>query len=764
MRFWIRHVFLVLACVVGPFIAAIFFDTASEIRRTRRASEIAGRLATQGLEARLTLDAHARTSQAITLAQGIGDRDLVGEVSKAIGSRKDAALTAVGEILGQVTPPGGFAWLIDEQGAVIARNGQKGPETDPLRITGHPLFVETQEGNALDGLWREGNRVSFVSAAPIVVRGQAQGAVFIAQPIDRTLLEGVGAALNAGVTFVSGDTVIASTLDAQTAAELVKAQGTTNEPVVGGSLKEPVAHAWLPLLPIFVDHQARGLAFTSLSATAPGLRDVRWLVSIDSAAAFRAIPARQELILSGLAIFMMLAILIGLVNHRTFVSPIEKLTQHLSELQLGRGELELPEARVSAPFRRLVKLINMTVQKIPARGFSSRGSSMSESPISELPGERVPPPRDGSSTASLLRTNDQRDDGAGYEPPTPQGPTTADLLGSTSPSPPPSPAPSPQRTQPLPSPAADLEIEPAASSTSDFGGETARHPQLMNEMAAQTAAENAAEAIAQAIASLEMPVTQAPPPVARPRGPSFSKGGAPPLDATRKGARSAADIRGVPSGSMGMPSPFAPSTSEMFRSSSGQLYSPRSDDQPDQRIGQGVPRSGGSLAYAGLGSSAGLGSAPIPQDSAFSPESTVVAPVEEELLRKSAREESTGSYRLPNAQQAEAQGGDMTMVASVPANLLAQTISDPEGEGSSDDGAGLDAADHAHFKETYERFIEMRKRCGEATGDLAFDRFLQKLTKNREGLIKKYNCRTVRFQVYEKDGKAALKATPVRSR
>jgi hypothetical protein len=29
-------------------------------------------------------------------------------------------------------------------------------------------------------------------------------------------------------------------------------------------------------------------------------------------------------------------------------------------------------------------------------------------------------------------------------------------------------------------------------------------------------------------------------------------------------------------------------------------------------------------------------------------------------------------------------------------------------------------------------------------------------------LIAKYQCRTVRFQVYEKDGKAALKATPVR--
>ena len=38
------------------------------------------------------------------------------------------------------------------------------------------------------------------------------------------------------------------------------------------------------------------------------------------------------------------------------------------------------------------------------------------------------------------------------------------------------------------------------------------------------------------------------------------------------------------------------------------------------------------------------------------------------------------------------------------------------------------------------------------------------LSRNREGLMKKYDCHTVRFQVYEKNGKAALKATPVRAR
>ncbi|MEL6188907.1 MAG: MXAN_5187 C-terminal domain-containing protein [Myxococcota bacterium] len=57
-----------------------------------------------------------------------------------------------------------------------------------------------------------------------------------------------------------------------------------------------------------------------------------------------------------------------------------------------------------------------------------------------------------------------------------------------------------------------------------------------------------------------------------------------------------------------------------------------------------------------------------------------------------------------------------------------------------------------------------QRQCGEQTKDVAFERFQKKLKKNRAKLIDKYNCKTVRFQVYEKDGKAALKATPVRAR
>jgi hypothetical protein len=45
---------------------------------------------------------------------------------------------------------------------------------------------------------------------------------------------------------------------------------------------------------------------------------------------------------------------------------------------------------------------------------------------------------------------------------------------------------------------------------------------------------------------------------------------------------------------------------------------------------------------------------------------------------------------------------------------------------------------------------------------MTYDKFAAKLRKNKEQLVAKDNCKTVRFQVYVKDGKAALKATPVK--
>tara|TARA_R110002073_G_scaffold123819_11_gene268003 strand:+ start:59509 stop:61269 length:1761 start_codon:yes stop_codon:yes gene_type:complete len=67
-----------------------------------------------------------------------------------------------------------------------------------------------------------------------------------------------------------------------------------------------------------------------------------------------------------------------------------------------------------------------------------------------------------------------------------------------------------------------------------------------------------------------------------------------------------------------------------------------------------------------------------------------------------------------------------------------------------------------YFEQVYEEFIALKKSCGEPTENLTFERFAKKLRKNEDALIAKHACTSVKFQVYEKDGKAALKASPVK--
>jgi hypothetical protein len=67
-----------------------------------------------------------------------------------------------------------------------------------------------------------------------------------------------------------------------------------------------------------------------------------------------------------------------------------------------------------------------------------------------------------------------------------------------------------------------------------------------------------------------------------------------------------------------------------------------------------------------------------------------------------------------------------------------------------------------YFKQIFDQFVTMKRSCNEPTAGLVYEKFAEKLVKNRDDLIMKTGCREVRFTVYVKDGKAALKATPVK--
>ncbi len=68
----------------------------------------------------------------------------------------------------------------------------------------------------------------------------------------------------------------------------------------------------------------------------------------------------------------------------------------------------------------------------------------------------------------------------------------------------------------------------------------------------------------------------------------------------------------------------------------------------------------------------------------------------------------------------------------------------------------------ADWKRVYEDYLQVRRRCGEPTDSLTFDKFKSTLERNKSALVERHNCTRVKFTVYEKDGKAALKASPIK--
>jgi hypothetical protein len=70
--------------------------------------------------------------------------------------------------------------------------------------------------------------------------------------------------------------------------------------------------------------------------------------------------------------------------------------------------------------------------------------------------------------------------------------------------------------------------------------------------------------------------------------------------------------------------------------------------------------------------------------------------------------------------------------------------------------------DEQHWHETFDRFKELKARLGEPADKISFEKFAAKLKKNRADLVAKHNCKGVRFSVYEKEGKAAIKASAIR--
>lgn len=90
-----------------------------------------------------------------------------------------------------------------------------------------------------------------------------------------------------------------------------------------------------------------------------------------------------------------------------------------------------------------------------------------------------------------------------------------------------------------------------------------------------------------------------------------------------------------------------------------------------------------------------------------------------------------------------------TQIKHVPQSLLEASAPGVQGE-------------ETHFREVFDQFVATQKECGAPVAGLTFDKFVRKLHAARDQVMKRHNAASVRFTVYVKEGRAALKASPVK--
>jgi hypothetical protein len=67
----------------------------------------------------------------------------------------------------------------------------------------------------------------------------------------------------------------------------------------------------------------------------------------------------------------------------------------------------------------------------------------------------------------------------------------------------------------------------------------------------------------------------------------------------------------------------------------------------------------------------------------------------------------------------------------------------------------------AALQALHEEFLKARRKCSESTDEVTFERFSKKVRRVRQQIREHYQCRDVQFDVYVRDGRAALRAQPL---
>lgn len=153
-----------------------------------------------------------------------------------------------------------------------------------------------------------------------------------------------------------------------------------------------------------------------------------------------------------------------------------------------------------------------------------------------------------------------------------------------------------------------------------------------------------------------------------------------------------------------------------------------------------------------VASTTAMGGASVPSAPQPAPNRAVPAPPP---AGKSIPKPPAGPGNRPAPPARPAASSDV-VTSSLPTEPEPQRTEDrPTPFGGATDGDG-------EWRRVFADFLATKQQCGESTSSLTYEKFEVTLRKNRQAIIDKTGVSQVKFSVYVKDGKAALKASPIR--
>ena len=104
---------------------------------------------------------------------------------------------------------------------------------------------------------------------------------------------------------------------------------------------------------------------------------------------------------------------------------------------------------------------------------------------------------------------------------------------------------------------------------------------------------------------------------------------------------------------------------------------------------------------------------------------------------------------------------DSTLVEGASIDAVSRRLSSPPGRPGATTPVGYEQTEEEEWQAVFQDFVSLKQQCGENTDGFNFEKFEQTLKKKNEELLTRHGAKRVKFSVYVKEGKAALKASPI---